>query len=177
MGRPCESVPVVRYLFRHDHDPDVVSNRERIRDELPAPCDERSAWMSSSAHPTPHSSARRRWHFFLAGEKCEKLNQEAPPQCLTQLPMSDPPRKKLMNPVLGQTKKTFTTTSCWILSWEETLKTFTSHPGQAVKSVDSNTSPKMTTECCCCCFGKVLTKMECACPQTHHDDATVSETN
>ena len=30
--------------------------------------------------------------------------------------------------------------------------------------------------CCCCCFGKVSTKTECVRPQTHHNDAQVTET-
>ena len=36
------------------------------------PCDELSAWMSWSAHPIPHSSAKRPSHFFGTSEKCAK---------------------------------------------------------------------------------------------------------
>ena len=36
------------------------------------PFDQRSAWMSLSAHAAPHSSARRPSHFLGVGEKCDK---------------------------------------------------------------------------------------------------------
>ena len=44
--------------------------------KCPEPFDERSAWMSSSAHPAPHSSARRPLQLFSFGEKCEKKKKK-----------------------------------------------------------------------------------------------------
>ena len=69
VGRRLQAVPLVRSLFRHDHDPDVATNRgvpERSH------FDERSARMSWSARAHSHSSARRPWHFFLGRGKVPK---------------------------------------------------------------------------------------------------------